>query len=654
MISQRSIALTTILTISFILAPGCSGTGSPTSPDEPDGATSAATSPPAEPSTEGRALLMAWEVEFDFETQEVTLEPLRTAATHFSILELLQDPWFCPGGYCLTINFIEFDPVAGYFLIKATLANPSTIVAHDVRGIVYDNDLTNHQVLNADDYTDLWAPPDYDSVYPFRAYAKADPDRAFKPLASYSELYEFQFDSLPPKWNFVYAVDCSWPSNCEEPFEIVNQTQTGNYYAAHGCSLLTVQVHHHGGPAHVKGVTLDTSSLAGNLVDMEYNITDDTWETLIMNDTPVSAGVRDLLITASSPGTDLKLYDYFTIDALSIADEKIQGTIYGSDTGEGIPLALMTTSDGDNLYMADADFCGFLATSDVPDGSRVLSFTKPGYHSAHVLTVVGGDDIIIEEFLEPFLDDQPEMPEITLNEPAVDIINGMVGISGYMLNMDCFGNQVGVYVHQGEEHLMGVDNYTGEFHQIVFLAYGVNEIVVRATNATGTVLSDKIIIEYYPAWDFRITLTWDTDDSDMDIHVWEQDLFNHCYYSNTTTPHLGLDIDILYGFGPENITPITDELPEGVYPIAVNYYADHDDDFYEDQPTTNFVTLRLNPGTPFEEIVIFDYLLTFENFNSDYPVQYSTASWWRPCDLVVHDTGIVTWQEPDFSFQLFL
>jgi uncharacterized protein YfaP (DUF2135 family) len=313
----------------------------------------------------------------------------------------------------------------------------------------------------------------------------------------------------------------------------------------------------------------------------------------------------------------------------------------------------MTTSDGDNLYIEDADYCGYVATNDIPEGSRVLSMSKPGYHTAHVLTVVEDEDIVFEEFLEPNTDPQPPMPEIAMDEPVIDLNNGMVTLTGHMYYTDCAGDQQGIYVHQGEEHLMGVDPVDSSFHQVIILAYGVNEIVLRSTNATGTVLSDKITVEYYPEWDFRVTLTWDTNNTDIDLHVWEPNLVDHCYWWVDFSTHLGLDIDILYGYGPENITPLTDTVPVGVYPVAVDYYYDHDDDYYVDQPTTCYVTLRLNPGTPFEEIVQFSHVLTFADTMDYYPVQYDTASWWRPCDVVALDNGLMTWQEPDLSLVLW-
>ncbi len=625
---------------------GCSNGSDPIAPsadNDRDGIT--AVQPPGL-NDDGRSLLMTFEAVADFETQEITLAPLRTSAMHFDIRPLLTSPWFCPAGNCLKIQFIEFDPQAGYFKIRATLVNPTTIVAHDVRGIVYDNASNNHEMINPDDYTDLWAPVGYDTVYPFRSFAKNDPERAIHALSSHSELYEFQFDPLPPKWAFFYAVDCSWPSNCEEVYEISNQEQVGQIYTTHACTKLSLDVMHHSGPAHVSEVKLDTTEMLGYETDMMYNLDDEKWEALIIEeDLALSAGMYDVLITAYSPGVEIQLYDYFNIDVLpGNESEKVSGTIFDLTTSEGIPLSMMTTSDGDNLYVEEADYCGFWTSDEIPDGSRVFSLTKPGYYTEHLLSVVQTENMIIEKYLNPSFLEEPVMPTVEVNPPDVDLMVGIANITGIIQNLDCEFDQVGVYVHQGQEYLMDVDDFSGSFDHDIILAYGTNEVMVRGTNAAGTVMSEKFLIDYFPDWNFRVTLTWDTP-TDMDLHMWEPGLTQHCYWIPLTSSHLVLDNDIIPGYGPENITPLTDALPEGVYPIAVDYYSGY-------EIVTCVVTLRLNVGTPSETMIQFDHQLTVPDY-MEYPVQNTTETWWRVADLVMNDAGVMTWQEADTSLILW-
>ncbi|MDG6220528.1 MAG: hypothetical protein QCI38_03670 [Candidatus Thermoplasmatota archaeon] len=97
-----------------------------------------------------------------------------------------------------------------------------------------------------------------------------------------------------------------------------------------------------------------------------------------------------------------------------------------------------------------------------------------------------------------------------------------------------------------------------------------------------------------------ITLTWDTGKSDVDLHVLEPTIDSnpgrHIYYSNKGSSGSGnpyLDFDDTSGYGPEHyIATEGSTLPnyqgEGVslygeYKIRIHYFADHDDDYENDQ-----------------------------------------------------------------------
>lgn len=83
----------------------------------------------------------------------------------------------------------------------------------------------------------------------------------------------------------------------------------------------------------------------------------------------------------------------------------------------------------------------------------------------------------------------------------------------------------------------------------------------------------------------RARIDWDTDDTDVDLHVWDQ-FGNHAYYlQQDEIPDADLSVDITTGFGPEIFTdqrsPSTRRLTYGLC-----YYSDHDNG-----PTN--VTVRL-------------------------------------------------------------
>ncbi len=69
----------------------------------------------------------------------------------------------------------------------------------------------------------------------------------------------------------------------------------------------------------------------------------------------------------------------------------------------------------------------------------------------------------------------------------------------------------------------------------------------------------------------RITLAWETDANDVDLHVVDPD-GEECYYSHKQTAS-GLELyeDITQGLGPEVVR--TETLQEGTYHIGVNYFS---------------------------------------------------------------------------------
>jgi len=74
---------------------------------------------------------------------------------------------------------------------------------------------------------------------------------------------------------------------------------------------------------------------------------------------------------------------------------------------------------------------------------------------------------------------------------------------------------------------------------------------------------------------FQVTLTWDTDQTDIDLHVIEPD-GDHVYYGNKNSATGQLDHDEQYGFGPENYYVLSTAVPEtGQYQIYIHYYTSH-------------------------------------------------------------------------------
>jgi hypothetical protein len=69
-------------------------------------------------------------------------------------------------------------------------------------------------------------------------------------------------------------------------------------------------------------------------------------------------------------------------------------------------------------------------------------------------------------------------------------------------------------------------------------------------------------------------LTWDKDDTDVDMHVMDSNGNEIAYYDKQGIPNGYLDVDDVDGFGPENV--YIDPLEDGIdYRVFLHYYSDH-------------------------------------------------------------------------------
>jgi len=254
-----------------------------------------------------RLLLGLWDIYFDGDSRSGRIEPLRSAQAHFNITPMLIPPQ-CND--CLKV-VLPWEP--GYDLLYAdvTLRNPTKLIAHDVRGIVFTDEF-GHQLSGCDGFTPLWDPVGGDSINPFIAYAKDEPNRAFLSGAQHTE--QFIIGLLQP-WKIAkikFAVDAAWPGNCEEPYEITNFSQEIIAGQAGAEGNLYVDVLDWQGD--VSKVTLNAPEIAGTEA-MEFSpVTGNTWSLKLTNTLGADPGYYDGLIAAYSAGSgDLALYNHVTI-----------------------------------------------------------------------------------------------------------------------------------------------------------------------------------------------------------------------------------------------------------------------------------------------------------------------------------------------------
>jgi tetratricopeptide (TPR) repeat protein len=97
--------------------------------------------------------------------------------------------------------------------------------------------------------------------------------------------------------------------------------------------------------------------------------------------------------------------------------------------------------------------------------------------------------------------------------------------------------------------------------------------------------------------DLRIVLTWDTDNTDIDLHVVEPS-GETCYYShNRTTIGGAMSKDFTQGYGPEEY--LLKKLMPGQYTVKANFYGNRDQRLLG--PTTVQATVITHYGRPDEQ-----------------------------------------------------
>lgn len=337
---MRNVLLIPTFALLIFLLLGCSnGYGKPVLPDEkPDVITL------QEWNSSGRVLWGLFNLYFDEEKLETTIGPNRNAQLHFNITPLFQPP-ICYD--CVTILLNSFDPVTRILDVDLTLMNPYPIDGYDVRTIVYTND-DGPVLINADDWTALYDIPGGYNINPFKAYAKNEAWRRFAGEADHTENFRILVPD-PPMWPAVlFAIDCSVPTNCEEPFSIESFSQSGILYN-YKSSSVDLYVDVNDWQSNVNHVILEASQINGETETPLSCIGENSWSVELTNNTSAAPGNYNLKIKAgSSDSGETYLYDIIKIT--------IEGGIsqdYPGDAGIGDDPSVIFVEDFEENSLED-------------------------------------------------------------------------------------------------------------------------------------------------------------------------------------------------------------------------------------------------------------------------------------------------------------
>ena len=116
----------------------------------------------------------------------------------------------------------------------------------------------------------------------------------------------------------------------------------------------------------------------------------------------------------------------------------------------------------------------------------------------------------------------------------------------------------------------------------------MNAIIATSPKPLDTAFIDRRLLQNMPL-DLRVVLSWDSDNSDMDLWVTDPN-GEKCYYANNRTYQGGLiSNDFTGGYGPEEFV-LRDAKP-GKYRVEAHYFGDRQ------QIVTGATTLSLSLST---------------------------------------------------------
>ena len=179
----------------------------------------------------------------------------------------------------------------------------------------------------------------------------------------------------------------------------------------------------------------------------------------------------------------------------------------------------------------------------------------------------------------------PLAVEIANPEDGVTITTRTITVIGTINDLSITQATIDI---NGSSHTISVSD--GTFSTSENVSNGPNTITVTATNARQEVASDTVTISVQiETYGIRVELTWDTDGTDMDVHLVRPggeyyDIPSDCHWDNPN-PDWGvagisednpsLDQDETEGYGPENIT-LEQPNEEGSYLVIIHYFSDYD------------------------------------------------------------------------------
>lgn len=299
--------------------------------------------------------------------------------------------------------------------------------------------------------------------------------------------------------------------------------------------------------------------------------------------------VRYQFITEDISDSKLNPGEYATVrfDVKNIGNFDLLGTT-ALETQGGIEIDYASTL----LMIPKGETSYLLATIQVPAN---YSEANAHFNFKYLVDNQVGDPVLITVPMQIPVEFYVKLDPITTM-----VTNRLLTIKGTVANP--LLTSANLILDGDSQQAYNVEINQGRFAQqvVVGSSTGVQQHSVRLRAVSGSLEAvDNITFNsQIEPTAMRVTLTWDTGGTDVDLWVTDPNGAK-CYWANSTTNSgLELDIDDTDGYGPENIT--TTNIIPGTYLVQVHYYSDHDVDHAIGTNCT--VVIRLNEGTPQETV----------------------------------------------------
>lgn len=301
------------------------------------------------------------------------------------------------------------------------------------------------------------------------------------------------------------------------------------------------------------------------------------------------------------------------------------------------------------LAINDPNYPGTIRNAQLENNT----FTYPPYQS---ITVIGNGSFRAESFQHIYEDAESGFSgngaaqvDVESHQDGQHVTERTISLAGRIESGQVLVDKLEIWLNGATkfEQAIGIDGFfilpislvTGE-NRLTFATKGHagNNNVIDVPNSQ---LTPFVILNDSTNSVILVTLTWNTDNTDLDLYTIDPFGDYSAYFHKVTLDGGELDFDDTTGFGPEHWTLSSSDYVQwdGEYDVRVHYYSDHRGENPAPAVATRWtVSVLLYEGTSravnynFTGVLAYDYADNDESFDTG-------VDWADVCTLVPVQAG---------------